>query len=165
MKSEYFSNDIRDLLSGFSKYGVQYLIVGGEAVIYHGYPRFTWVVDIFYERAPENADRLRKALNAFWDNDVPGVRNSSELLEAGAVFQFGVPPNRLDLINSIDGVSFQSAWENRVPEEVVGPWEKLKIHYIGLDDLIKNKKAVSRNKDLDDPRFLERKKHEPNNPS
>jgi predicted nucleotidyltransferase len=158
MKSEYFSKDIQDLLSSFSEHGVKYLIVGGEAVIYHGYPRFTGDIDVFYERTPENADRLWKALNAFWVNGVPGMQGPSELLEEGTIVQFGVPPNRMDFINSIDGVSFQQAWKNRITEDVAASRKKFKIHYIGLDDLIRNKKAVSRNKDLDDLRYLERMK-------
>lgn len=165
MKPEYFSKDIRDLLSNFSEHGVRYLIVGGEAVIYYGYPRFTGDIDIFYERTPENVNRLWKALNAFWGDDVPGVQDPSELLEEGAVLQFGVPPNRLDLINTIDGVSFQNAWDNRIMEDIFASGEKIIIYYIGLDDLIRNKKAVSRNKDLDDLRYLERKKNESNTPS
>jgi hypothetical protein len=164
MNSGYFSKDVRDLLSNFSGNEVRYVIVGGEAVIYYGYPRFTGDIDIFYERTPENVNRLWKALDAFWGHEVPGVQDPSELLEEGAVIQFGVPPNRLDLINAIDGVSFQSAWENRVTENITASGVKLNIHYIGLDDLIRNKKAVSRNKDLDDLKYLEIKKNESNNP-
>jgi hypothetical protein len=165
MTPRYFSKDILDFLSRLSEHEVYYLIVGGEAVIYYGYPRFTGDLDIYFECTPENSSRLWKALTAFWGDDVPGLRDPSELLEPGAVIQFGVPPNRLDLINIIDGVSFQSAWENRVTENVTASGGEIKIFFISLDDLIRNKKAVSRNKDLDDLKYLERKNKESNHSS
>ena len=158
----YFSKDVLDFLSRLSEHEVLYLIVGGEAVIYYGYPRFTGDLDIYFECSRENSSRLWKALTAFWGDDVPGIRDPSELLEPGAVLQFGVPPNRLDLINSIDGVTFQNAWENRIAEEIVTSAGRIQVYYIGLSDLIRNKKAVSRNKDLDDLKYLERKNNESN---
>ena len=73
MKSDYFSQDTRDLLRLLYLYKVKYVIVGGEAVIYYGYPRLTGDVDFFYQLDDENVKRLYKALIEFWDKDIPGI--------------------------------------------------------------------------------------------
>jgi hypothetical protein len=70
------------------------------------------------------------------------------------VFQFGLPPNRTDLINSIEAINFSNAWDNKLSFNVDYKKGKIIVYYIGLDDLIKNKSAVKRNKDKDDLRFL-----------
>ena len=75
------------------------------------------------------------------------------------MFQFGVPPNRIDLLNDIDGVSFDSAWERRQPVRLEGPSTSIPISFLGLDDLIINKRASARPKDLEDlPYLLEAQK-------
>src|ERR1700737_5270463 len=88
------------------QFKVRYVVVGCEAVICHGYPRLTGDIDFFFERTRANADRLFKALAAFWSNDIPEVTTPNELLEAGTIIQFGRPPNRIDLHNQRDGVPF-----------------------------------------------------------
>ena len=113
MKSIEFSQDVQEFLYLLSKYGVRYTIVGGEAVIYYGNPRLTGDIDLFFEPSKENVKKLYEALNDFWDNDVPGIQNQEELLDDGLILQFGVPPNRIDLINKIDAVSFLQAWSNK----------------------------------------------------
>jgi hypothetical protein len=70
------------------------------------------------------------------------------------VFQFGRPPNRLDLLNSIDGVSFDTAWRGRKSVRFPYRGRSLQVHFIGLKELIRNKRAAGRNRDLDDLRFL-----------
>jgi hypothetical protein len=70
------------------------------------------------------------------------------------VFQFGRPPNRLDLLNSIDGVSFDTAWRGRKSVPFPYRGRSLQVHFIGLKELIRNKRAAGRNRDLDDLRFL-----------
>ncbi len=159
MKPDHFSHDVLEFLSALSEYGVEYLLVGGEAVIYYGYPRFTGDIDIFYNGSEDNAGRLWDALNSFWHNDIPGMHGKDELLEKEVVFHFGVPPNRIDLLSSLDGVSFQSAWEKRIEEELILPDRAIKICFIGIDALIENKKAVARHRDLEDLRYLERMKN------
>jgi hypothetical protein len=85
---------------------------------------------------------------------VPGVRNEDELMHQGTVIQFGVPPNRIDLINEIEGVNFQEARDNRVNACPSLQDKEIAIYYIGLAELIKNKEAVGRHKDLEDLKFL-----------
>jgi hypothetical protein len=135
---------------------VNYLIVGGEAVIYYGHARVTGDIDVFYERSPENVARLYAALLEFWHGRVPGLQKPEELLQPGVVVQFGVPPNRIDLVNRISGVEFREAWPNRFAVTVASGEEDVPIWYIGMTDLIRNKAAAARPKDLDDLSFLRR---------
>ncbi len=97
MSKSFFSEDIIEFLYLLFKYEVNYLIVGGEAVIYYGHARLTGDIDIFYKRDNKNILKLFNALNEFWNNDIPGLNHQKELMQEGVIFQFGVPPNRIDL--------------------------------------------------------------------
>lgn len=154
MSKIFFSSDIIEFLLLLNKYKVKYLIVGGEAVIYYGHARLTGDIDIFYNRGKENCLKLFKALSEFWDADIPGVIKKEELQKKGVIFQFGVPPNRIDLINAIENVKFEEAWQNKEQVKISNKREEFKIFYIGLNELIKNKKAISRYKDKEDLKFL-----------
>jgi hypothetical protein len=154
VKAEYFSSDIQDFLFVLSKYQVRYVIVGGEAVIYHGHVRLTGDVDIFFESNPDNVKRVFSALNEFWESDIPGLDNMDELLETGVILQFGVPPNRIDLINRVDNVSFDDAWKGKVSEKMTVKDQAVPVYYLGLEQLINNKEALKRPKDLEDLKYL-----------
>ncbi|HPI91475.1 MAG TPA: nucleotidyltransferase [Spirochaetota bacterium] len=156
MRETYFSDDIREFLFLLGKYKVKYVIVGGEAVIYYGHARLTGDIDFFYESTFQNAQNLYGALLDFWDQSIPGINSSDVFLKQGTIVQFGQPPNRLDLINVIDGVSFQEAWETRVSETINVKNDKCTIYFINLENLIRNKKAAKRHKDLEDIKFLKR---------
>jgi len=158
MSQTYFSDDIVEFLYLLYKHKVKYLIVGGEAVIYYGHARLTGDIDIYYERTEDNIARLFKMLKEFWNNDVPGINNQDELMREGIVVQFGVPPNRVDIINTIEEVNFAEAWINKKEDKFKDEKKEFGILYIGLDDLIKNKKGVNRNKDKDDLKFLKKLK-------
>jgi hypothetical protein len=149
----YFSQDIEDFLRLLLKHGVRY-VVGVEAVIHYGYARLTGDVDFLFDASRDNAGTLFQALKEFWHGAVPGIADPRELTEPGAIFQFGVPPNRIDLLNRIDGVSFEECWKNRVEAMVPSPEGEVPVHFIGLNELIRNKTAAGRDKDLDDLRFL-----------
>ena len=129
-------------------------MVGGEAVIYYGYARLTGDVDFYYESSKENALRLFEALNEFWAGDIPGIKSAEELIEPGIILQFGLPPNRIDLINHIDGVIFHEVWINRVPTDLEIAGRHVPVNFIGLKELIKNKQAINRPKDLEDLKYL-----------
>jgi len=139
MKADYFSEDIIEFISLLTEHEVKYLIVGGEAVIYYGYLRLTGDVDFFY-----SSD----------DDNVPGIDQKEEFKKDGYVIQFGVPPNRIDLMNSIDGVDFEEAWVNMKSENLETSSKTIPIYYLGLEQLIKNKKASGRDKDHDDLSYL-----------
>jgi len=149
-----FSKDILEFFEMLRSYRVRYLVVGGEAVIQYGYARFTADMDIFFEADAANTGRLYHALQEFWGGTVPGIESADALRGKGKVFQFGRPPNRVDLLNSIDGVGFQAAWKGRKTERFSHRGKLLTVHFIGLEELIRNKKSAGRNKDLDDLRFL-----------
>jgi hypothetical protein len=156
MKETYFSSDTLDLIKLFSKHKVKYVIVGGEAVIFYGYSRLTGDIDFFYEISPSNSINIYNAMNEFWDGDIPGISSAEEFQTSGSIIQFGQPPNRIDLLNSIDGITFNEAWESKVVQTTGSGDGEIQIFYIGLGPLIKNKTASGRYKDLDDLRFLTR---------
>lgn len=149
-----FSPDVLEFLKLLEHHRVRCMIVGGEAVIFYGHIRFTGDVDVFFDRSPTNARRLFSALQDFWKQEVPGVDNPAKLQDTGVVFQFGLPPNRIDLLNDIDGIDFESAWPRRTEVHIELESGSISYAYIGLDDLIENKRASGRPKDLDDLPYL-----------
>lgn len=154
MTRPHFPQDIQDLFSLLFKYKVRYLIVGAEAVIFHGFARLTGDVDIFYEPSPKNCRALLSALREFWAGPVPGIGSPAELATKRTIIQFGYPPNRIDLINTISGVDFTEAWEGKSPQAFLIRKQSVTVHYIGLAALIKNKQACGRPKDLEDLKYL-----------
>jgi hypothetical protein len=150
----HFSLDVRDFIRLLEKHEVRYLIVGGEAVIFYGHARLTGDVDFFYDGGNENSRRLYAALHEFWEGSVPGVEGAVELTEPGLIVQFGVPPNRIDLMNRIDAVEFEDAWKERTVVELDVGGGRITVNYVGLVELIKNKEAAARPKDLDDLPFM-----------
>lgn len=149
-----FSPDSLDLIRSLVRYRVRYLVVGGGAVILYGHARMTGDVDVFYGLEDPNPQRLFQALSDFWQGSIPDVTTADDLADPGVITQFGCPPNRIDLINQIDGVSFEEAWSGRLDVAVETGAEPLVVSFIGRPELIKNKRASGRPKDLDDLRYL-----------
>jgi len=154
MKRSYFSTDVRDFLKLLAKYDVRYVIIGGVAVIYYGSVRLTGDIDFFYESSAENAAKMFSILKEFWRGIIPGIKKEEELIGENIVVQFGVPPNRIDLITTIEAVKFEEVWENRLVEKITIDNEEYPVYFISLEHLIKNKESVNRNKDLEDLKFL-----------
>jgi hypothetical protein len=154
MKASCFSDDVQEFLKLLAAHRVKYVIVGGEAVIYHGYARLTGDVDFFFESSRQNARKLYEALKEFWAGDIPGIKAVDELMEEGVILQFGVPPNRIDLMSRISGVTFREAWENKSRDSIASGEKKIPIYLIGLKQLIKNKEAIARPKDMEDLKYL-----------
>ena len=136
--------DFEELLRLLERHGVDYMIVGGYAVAFHGYPRFTKDIDVFYRNSEENIRRLRAALIEFGfpEKDLP----ADAFATAGTVLTFGVVPTRVDMINQIDGVRFDEA----KPNVVRGTYGGVEVTFIGLDELIRNKRATPRARDKGD---------------
>ena len=155
IEASHFSPDTLEFIRLLAKHNVRYVIVGGEAVIFHGHARFTGDVDFFYALDNENCDRLYNALREFWDGDVPEVRDATELQRPGYVIQFGRPPNRIDLLTSADGLTFDEAWVTRLEIALQGASDVV-VPMLSLSKLIQNKRASGRPKDLDDLAFLEK---------
>jgi hypothetical protein len=151
---EHLAADVRTFIQLLSQHRVRYLLVGGEAVIHHGYPRLTGDVDFFYQRTPANARRLYDALREFWGGDVPALSGAEDLVEPDVVIQFGRPPNRIDLISSLGTVEFERAWRRRVDERLHLRSSSVRLPIISLRDLIQSKRDAGRHKDLDDIEHL-----------
>lgn len=143
------TKDFEDLFALFAKYGVRSLVVGGHAVAFHAKPRFTKDIDVFVERSEDNASRIMKALTEFGFGEV-GV-TSADFLRENFIVQLGFPPNRIDLLTSLTGVTFDAAW----PDKVAGKFGNQDVFYIGRSALIANKKAVGRPQDTQDVQWLE----------
>jgi hypothetical protein len=142
--------DFRDLLVALNDAGAEYLLVGGHAVAFHAEPRFTKDFDVWVRATPENARRVMAALTAF-GAPLRGVA-PRDFATPDMVFMIGVPPNRIDVITAIDGVTFDEAWPNRVPAR----YGEATVSIIGRDDLIRNKTTSGRPQDLVDVDVLRR---------
>ena len=154
MTGEHLSADMREFLRLLAANDVRYVVVGGEAVIHHGYPRLTGDIDVFYDASYQNCARLFAALDEFWGGDVPAVSSPEEFAVPNLVVQYGVPPNRIDLLSSIAAVRFQEAWSGRVRTTLKNVDADVPLYIIGLEELIRNKRAAGRHKDLDDVEHL-----------
>jgi len=137
------SRDFTDFLNLLTQHEVKALIIGAFAVAFHAKPRFTKDLDIFIEATPENAERLLRAIDAFGFGAL-GLTVSD--FGPGRVTQLGYPPNRIDLVTSIDGVTFEEAWASRV----AGKYGVVDVWYIGREALVRNKAAAARPQDLMD---------------
>ncbi len=138
------NRDFREFIALLNSNKVKYLVIGGYAIAFHGHPRYTKDLDIWLELSAENAVNMMKALAAFGFAGL-GI-SDDDLLTSGVVVQLGYPPNRIDLINSPDGVDFAECYPARTEIEIDG----LTISVIDLENLKKNKKASGRLQDLAD---------------
>ena len=145
---EKTEKDYEELLRLFNKHKVRYCIVGALAVAFYAIPRYTKDLDIFVMPSQENAARILKALNEFGFGTVKLA--IEDFSKKGSIIQLGYEPVRVDIITSIDGCAFDEVWENRKR----GFYGKEKVSFIGLDDLIKNKRATKRKQDNVDIEIL-----------
>jgi hypothetical protein len=144
--------DFEEFLKLLNKKKVEYLVVGGYAVAFHGYVRATKDLDVLFHNSPSNIQRLKQVLNEFGFpvNDLRDVAFS----EHGKIIRMGVSPVMIELINVISGVPFKTAWKNRV----TGVYGKTTLFYLSKPDLMKNKKASGRPQDIADVEELKRVK-------
>ncbi len=155
MKMQPLADDLREFIEKLNFHKVRYLVVGGYAVAYHGYPRMTGDIDFFVEASEENAGKLEAVLNAFGFASV-GI-TAQDFLGPDIIIQLGYPPNRIDLITSLSGVAFATAWPSRIKAEIYG----ISAFIIDKQSLIANKQAAGRAKDLLDVKSLRTKTPEP----
>jgi len=133
--------DFRELLALLSAKKVDYLIVGAHALAYHGVPRYTGDLDILVRPDPENAQRIFRALVEFGFGST-GLA-AEDFTKPDQVIQLGVPPVRIDIVNSITGVS----WEEAAAGRASGNYGDVPVHFLGKKEFVKNKRAVGRKKD------------------
>jgi len=151
------NSDFSALLQAFNAAGVEYLLIGGRAYSFHDQPRYTKDYDLWIRSTPENAARAFAALARF-GAPLDGV-TAEDLVDPESFFAMGIPPNRIDVLNSIDGITFEEAW----PRRVEGRHGDVLMWVIGIDDLIANKRAAGRSTDLADVEKLERRKRRKKN--
>ena len=142
-------SDFRDLICALNDVECEYLIVGGYAMGAHGQPRYTGDIDLYFRRTAENAEKIIRAVRTFGYNS-PDLTIES-LIEPGMIHYFGHPPLRVDLLNTLSGLEFEQAWVNRVIVEE----GNMRLPILSKEDLIANKRASGRLKDLADLQILE----------
>lgn len=136
--------DFKEFLRLLNEADFRYLLIGGYAVGYHGYPRATADMDVWVAVSPDNAARLVDVFRRFGMDDPdlqPGI-----FLQRGKIIRMGIPPMRIEILTEIDGVDFAECYAARVSAEIDGE----KVNIISRQHLRRNKLAASRYKDLDD---------------
>ncbi len=152
MTAQGFHEDFLDLLRALAATNARYLIVGAHAMAVHGVPRATCDLDIWIDPAAGNAARVWAALGEFGAPVADHGLTVADLQTPGTVYQIGLPPRRIDLLTSVSGLGFEQAWERRLEMPVAG----ISVPFLGRDDLIRNKLASGRDRDLLDVRLLQR---------
>ncbi|MEI6239516.1 MAG: hypothetical protein WCR51_03940 [Planctomycetia bacterium] len=143
------NRDFAEMLNALSAEGAEVLVVGAYAVAGHGLPRATGDIDLWVRPTPENAARVWRALERF---GAPRSRlTPASFTEPDIVYQIGLPPNRIDILTTIDGVAFADAWAERVIRTVDG----VTFPMISKHHLLANKRATGRPQDLADVARLE----------
>jgi predicted nucleotidyltransferase len=144
------NNDYKEMLSALCEEKVKFILVGAYALAIQGYPRATMDIDFWVATTKENAAAIMRALERFGaplDNIT-----ITDFQAENIIFQVGVEPRRIDIITSIDGVNFEDAFEHSILVDIDG----IQVHVISKEDIIINKRASGRTKDLADVEMLER---------
>jgi len=136
--------DFKEFLNLLNAKGVKYLLIGGYAVGYHGYPLATNDIDVWIAVSPDNAERMANALREF-GFDTPEV-NANLFLKEKTITRMGVPPMRIEVTTGISGVEFDECYTARITDKIDG----VEVNLINLQHLKINKKASGRLKDLSD---------------
>ena len=147
------NEDYHDILAALVAQNARFLIVGAHALAAHGYPRSTVDIDIWIDATDDNADQVWKALAEFGAPLADLSVERQDLTRPDVVIQFGLPPNRIDVLTGLSGLSFDAAWMNRIEEVLEG----VTVPVLGLADLIANKRATGRDKDRADLKGVEGK--------
>ena len=140
--------DLREFVELLNANAVEYLIIGAFAVSFHGFPRYTADLDVLIRPTEPNALKVINVLSRFGFGALDV--HAADLQKPETVIQLGVSPNRIDLLTSISGVSFEEAWETRVESKLDG----IEAKFIGLTSLIRNKESTGRARDLGDAEEL-----------
>ena len=146
------SKDLQEFIDLLNANGVEYVVVGAFAVAWHGYPRFTADIDLFVRSSRANAELVVKALRDFGFGSLNGV--ADDLCRPDQILQLGVKPNRIDIITSIAGVSFDEAWNARIAGSIDG----LPVLFLGREELIRNKESAGRPQDIADAIALRKRR-------
>lgn len=148
MDEQALPSEFKEFLKLLNEAEVQYLLVGGYAVGYHGYPRATADMDIWVAVSPDNASKLVRVFRQFGMADAS--LTPALFQERGKIIRMGVPPMRIEVLTDIDGVSFGDCYTARITADIDGQ----PVQLISREHLLTNKKASGRHKDLDDLEHL-----------
>ena len=141
--------DFKEFIELLNKHKVEFIIVGGYALAFHGAPRFTGDIDFFVKPETNNAKKILAALDEFGFAELD--ISLEDLSTPKKVIQLGVPPVRIDIITSITGVEWEDANASKIDSSLGG----VPVYFIGQKEFIKNKKSTGRYKDLSDIDALE----------
>ena len=144
MAEQVLPDDFKEFLKLLNNSSVKYLLIGGYAVGYHGYPRATADMDVWVAISPDNASKLVDVFNRFGMSD-PKL-TADLFLTPGKIVRMGVPPMRMVVLTEMDGVTFEECYAARLTVDIDGQ----PVHLISRSHLRMNKKASARHKDLDD---------------
>lgn len=150
MSAPELHRDFADLLGAFLSEGVEFLLVGAFAVAANGAPRHTGDLDVWIRADAANAERVIRGLRIFGAPLAAHGVTAADFSKPGDVYQLGVPPVRIDILTAISGVTFEDAWPNRIEAQVGG----LRLAFLGPRELVRNKRASARAKDLQDIELL-----------
>lgn len=143
------NEDYRDMLQALSDEKVRFILVGAYALAAHGFVRATTDIDIWVMPSTQNSDAVLRALRRF---GAPLHNLTKEDLQKdGTVFQIGVAPRRIDIITAASGLQFEKTYQNSISVNLDG----IEVHIPSVEDLIRNKKASGRTRDLADAEALE----------
>ena len=145
------NEDFEDVLAALSAEHCEFVVVGAHALAAHGAPRATGDLDVFVRPSPENAARVFRALVRFGAPLAAHGVSAKDFSTVGTIYQIGLPPRRIDLLTSLSGVTFDEA----IASTVVGHVGAQEVKCIGIDAMIRNKRASGRTKDLADAEVLE----------
>ena len=148
MATPSLAPDFKEFLRLLDAHGVEYLLVGGYAVGFYGYPRTTGDMDVWIAARPDNAKRVAAALREF-GFEAPSL-SPSLFLEPGRIVRMGVPPMRIEIFTAVSGISFESCYPLRTKAVIDG----IPVSFLDVENLKKNKRAAGRHKDLDDLEHL-----------
>lgn len=147
------NDDFTDLLNELLESGARFLVVGAHAMAVHGVPRATGDLDVWVSPEPANAERVWAALRCFGAPiEQLGVARK-DFETPGVVVQIGLPPRRIDVLTDVSGLDFEEAWRNRTTHSI----DSREVPFLGRDDLLRNKRASGRAKDIADLEILEGK--------
>ena len=140
-----FNDDFKDFILYLNKYAVEYIVVGGYAVIIRGYSRSTGDIDIWVNKTEENYIKLQKAIKEFGLPDI-AIKKEEFFSENFDVFAFGKPPYAIEIMTAVKGLDFISTYNNSTIEQI----NETPVRIIHLQNLLEAKKAAGRSKDLND---------------
>lgn len=146
-----FNSDFQEFLKAFEDHNVEYVLVGGYSVIIHGYSRTTGDMDLFVNPSKDNYNNIVLAFAQFgmplFGMDIERFMDTDHF----DVFEYGRPPMAIDIITKLKGVTFMDAYKNAIRYEIT---DTLCIKVIHINQLIQNKLAVGRSKDISDIDYL-----------